>query len=121
MSMLPAERLYFFIHPDCKTTTGPHCIEDCDKREDGRYQSCRGCDIYAECKSGYFKDNIPCPFVEGKPTFWNHDGNICTPWEHLLCSLGDVKIGKTKVKLKNKQHKIAQQLFSLEIIELHKH
>lgn len=42
--------------------TGVRCIRDCYGREDGDYQSCRGCSIYASCTNGNIIDSRPCAY-----------------------------------------------------------
>ena len=37
------------------------CVSTCKGKEDGNYQSCLGCNVFATCASGYITDNRPCP------------------------------------------------------------
>ena len=68
-------------------TTGCNCLTSCENRRDGFYQSCQECDVYASCKDGKMKDNIPCEEVNGSKTYWDQDERRCTEEKSYLCNL----------------------------------
>ena len=68
----------------CKTT-GSACITTCEGKENGDYQSCLGCGIYASCSFGRLIDNRPCV----ANSYWDDNKGWCaTVSETCKCSLG---------------------------------
>ena len=37
------------------------CVSSCEDKEDGDYQSCKSCGVYASCVAGKLFDERPCP------------------------------------------------------------
>ena len=73
-----------------QTTTGADCITDCAGKAKGDYQSCKGCDVYVNCKgNGYTKDNIPCGETDGQKKYWSTEQGKCTVTKSPLCELED--------------------------------
>ena len=49
------------------------CVTNCEGKVDATYQSCSGCDVYAECNNGVLDDNKPCP----ENTYWDDTQRAC--------------------------------------------
>ena len=75
-----------------QTTTGPDCITNCEGKDKGNYQSCKGCDVYVMCKAkGFMKDNVPCGQENGQQKYWNTEEGKCTVNNSTVCKLEAVE------------------------------
>ena len=57
------------------------CVSDCKGMQNGDYQSCLGCDVYATCSNELLYDNRPCP----ADLVWDDDKKRCE-YESDTCS-----------------------------------
>ena len=87
--ILPIEMVTFVNEPAFLITvtpplpsTGPKCVASCTGVDDGDYQSCTGCDVYATCSNGAIYDNRSCP----TGLLWNDNVKRCE-WTSPTCAI----------------------------------
>ena len=61
--------------------TSGDCVSSCEGMEDGDYQSCEGCHVYATCSNEILHDNRPCP--DG--LVWDDNAKRCE-WTSETCT-----------------------------------
>jgi hypothetical protein len=84
-SELSDNHIYCRKKRTCTHDTGGPCITSCHGRVNGEYQSCKGCGVYATCKDGVLKDDLPCaPEPDGRLLFWDENTKKCQ-WESETC------------------------------------
>ena len=73
------------IAKDCLNTTSTchplrSCVQTCEGIDNGNYQSCQSCNVYATCSNGFVIDGRPC----GPGLVWDDEKKLCA-YESSTC------------------------------------